>query len=113
MVANGEAPSPYYAAIGVVDAAGSLPRTLGSAATDPLGSLSGLASAARSPGKQYEALVKRGHVRVVSDGAELAVRAKAPLANDQLAGPARSTAGAVARGRQMVPRLPRRGVRHH
>lgn len=112
-VADGEAPSPYYAAIGLFDAAGTVPLTLMAAFDDPRASLSGLSSAWRDPVRGYDALVERGYVRVVRDGAEIAVRTKLQHFDDELAGPARAAAGLYARGRYRMPKKPRRGSRHH
>jgi len=73
-IANGEAPGPYYAGVGLFDASRGVPMTLVAAFDDPTASLSGLRAAWRDPVGHYDALVKRGYVRVVSDGAEIAVR---------------------------------------
>ena len=112
-VADGEAPSPYYAAIGVFDAAGGLPLALVAAFDDPRASLSGLNRSWRNPVKGYDALVERGYVRAVRDGAEVAVRTKLHHFDDELVGPARAAAGVYAKGRYRVPKRPRRGTRHH
>ena len=111
-VADGEAPGPAYAAIGLFDAAGRVPLTLVAAFADPRASLSGLSSAWLEPAKSYDSLVERGYVRVVRDGAEVAVRAKLHHFDDELTGPARAAAGLYARGRYRMPKKPRRGSRH-
>jgi hypothetical protein len=112
-VADGEAPSPYYAAIGLFDAAGRVPLILVAAFDDPRASLAGLSSAWRNPVKGFDALVERGYVRVLRDGAEVAVRAKLPRFEDELVGPARVAAGVYAKGRHRMPKKPRGGTRHH
>ena len=93
-VADGQAPSPTYAAIGVFDAVTSLPSAPRSLLT--------VAAAWRDPAGRYRELVERGWVRVVSDGAELAVRRKAPNHADQLVGPARNAATAYVRSRSRM-----------
>jgi hypothetical protein len=112
-VADGEAPSPYYAAIGVFDAARGVPLALVAAFDDPRASLAGLSNAWLDPVKKYDALVERGYVRVLRDGAEVAVRTKLNHFDDELVGPARAAAGIYARGRHRVPKRARRGSRHH
>jgi NAD(P)-dependent dehydrogenase (short-subunit alcohol dehydrogenase family) len=61
-----------------------------------------VATAWRNPVGRYSELVERGWVREVSDGAELAVRRKAPRYADHLSGPARSAASTYVRGRSRM-----------
>ncbi len=107
-IADGEAPGPYYASVGLFDASRGIPMTLVAAFDDPTASLSGLRSAWRDPVRHYDALVKRGYVRVVRDGAEVAVRKKVTRFDDELVGPARAAAGLYAKTRY---RQKRRGAR--
>jgi hypothetical protein len=93
-VADGKAPSPTYAAIGVFDAVTTLPSSPRS--------LLIVASAWRDPAGRYRGLVERGWVRVVSDGAELAVRKKAPNHAEHLVGPARNAATVYVRSRSRM-----------
>ena len=106
-IANGEAPGPYYAGVGLFDASRGVPMTLVAAFDDPTASLSGLRAAWRDPVGHYDALVKRGYVRVVSDGAEIAVRRKFRRFDDELVGPARAAAGLYAKGRSRQQRRAR------
>ena len=94
LVADGKAPGPTYAAIGVFDAVTPL--------SDPIRTLAVVATAWRDPVGRYGDLVERGWVRVVSNGAELAVRRKAPRLAGQLAPPARSAASTYVKGRSRM-----------
>lgn len=98
-IADGEAPSPWYAGIGLLDASQGIPAALAAALGDPAASLSGLRGAWRDPVRRYDALVERGYVRVVRDGAEVAVRRQVRRFDDELVGPARAAAGLYAKGR--------------